>query len=125
MVPLVEGLNIKTDQWGIKMNSQKAFQVKLVIFGLIVMTFLTGFQGIKEETTYGSGVIGSIDKDRDNRFIYVGGTKYLISPATTVVDEKENKLKINDLTPGCSVTIESIRYSNDFWAKKIVIKKGK
>ena len=123
MVPLLQGLNIKTDQWGIKMNSKKAFQVKLVIFGLIVMTFLTGFQGIKEETTYGSGVIGSIDKD--NRFIYVGGTKYLISSATTVVDEKENKLKINDLTLGCSVTIESIRYSNDFWAKKIVIKKAK
>jgi hypothetical protein len=123
MVPSLQGLNIKTDRWGIEMNSKKAFQIKLVIFGLILMIFLLGFQGIKGETTSVSGVIGSIDKDY--QFIYVGGTKYLISSATTIVDEKGNKLKINDLTPGLSVTIESLRYSDSFSAKKIVIRKAK
>ena len=101
------------------MKLEKAYYIKLGIFMLILLIFLPGVQGIKEEAGSYSGVIKSIDKDF--KFIVVNDAKVLISDNTKIVDEKGKTLRMNDLKPGLSVTIEGVRSSNGFFANKIVI----
>jgi hypothetical protein len=100
------------------MKLEKGCFVKSVIFMLTLLIFLPGIQGIKEEAASYSGVIKSIDKDFK---LIVNDVKVLISDNTKIVDEKGNILRMNDLKPGLSVTIEGVRSSNGFFAKKIVI----
>jgi hypothetical protein len=100
------------------MKLEKGCFVKSVIFMLTLLIFLPGIQGIKEEAASYSGVIKSIDKDFK---LIVNDLKVLISDNTKIVDEKGNILRMNDLRLGLSVTIEGVRSSNGFFAKKIVI----
>lgn len=101
------------------MKLEKAYLIKLAMFMLTLLIFLPGIQGIKQEATSYSGVIESIDKDF--KFIVVNGAKMLISGNTKIVDEKGNILKMDDLKPKLSATIEGVRSSNGFFVRKIVI----
>ena len=101
------------------MNLEKACFIKSVMFMLILLIFLPGFQGIKHETISYSGVIENIDKDF--KFIVVNGTKNLISGSTKIVNEKGDILKMDDLKLKLSVVIEGVRSPEGFLAKKIVI----
>jgi hypothetical protein len=87
------------------------------MFALLII--LSGFQVLKEETISLSGVIQSID--RDFKFIVVNGANMLISKDTTIVDEKGNILKRDDLKPKLSVVIEGLRSSDGFLVRKIII----
>src|SRR5512139_2860762 len=101
------------------MKLEKRCFVKSVTFMLTLLIFLPGIQGIKMEATSYSGVIKSIDKDF--KFVVVNDAKVLISDHTKVVDEKGNILRMNDLKPGFSVTIEGVRSSDGFFANKILL----
>ena len=101
------------------MKLEKAYYIKLGIFMLILLIFLPGVQGIREEAASYSGVIKSTDKDF--KFIVVNDAKVLLSDNTKIVDEKGNILRMNDLKPGLSVAIEGVRSSDGFLAKKIII----
>ena len=101
------------------MKLEKGGLLKSFAFMLILMIFLPGALGIREEVTSYSGVIKSVDKDF--KFIVVNDVKVLISESTTVVDEKGNILRMNDLKSGLSVAIEMGRRSDGFFARKIVV----
>ena len=104
---------------GVKMKLGKGRLLKSVIFMLTLLIFLPGALGIKEEAASYSGVIKSVDKNF--KFIVVNDMKVLISESTTVVDEKGNILRMNDLKQGLSVAIEGGRRPDGFFARKIVI----
>ncbi len=101
------------------MKIEKGSLIKSVMFMLILLIFLPGFQGIKQETISYSGVIENIDKDF--KFIVVNGTKNLISGNTKIVDEKGDILKMGDLKLKLTVVIEGVHSPEGFLAKKIVI----
>ena len=103
------------------MKLEKIFLIKSVIFMLILLVFLTGFQGKRVETASYSGVIESIDKDF--KFIVVSGTKFLIFSDTKIVDEKGSILKGSDLKLKTFVAIERAPNPDGFYAMKIVIQK--
>jgi hypothetical protein len=84
-----------------------------------LLIFLPGIQGIRLEAISYSGVIESVDKDF--KFIVVNGANMLISKDTTIVDEKGNILKRDDLKPKLSVVIEGLRSSDGFLVRKIII----
>jgi hypothetical protein len=102
-----------------RMKSEKAYFMKSILFMLTLLIFLPGIQGIKQEATSYSGIIESIDKEF--RFIVVNGAKILISGDTGIVDGKGNRLKMDDLKPNLSATIEGVRGPDGFWAKRIVV----
>ena len=110
---------MRSKEEGVKMKLEKGGLLKSFAFMLILMIFLPGALGIREEVTSYSGVIKSVDKDF--KFIVVNDAKVLISDNTKVVDEKGNILPINNLKPGLSVAIEGGRGSNGFLANKIII----
>ena len=99
------------------MKLQKLFVIKSIIFMLILLLFLPGFQLVSVEKI--SGVIEGID--RHSKSIVVNGTKVLISPSTRIVDGRGNVLRITDLDSNSSVTIEGAHRSNGFFARKIVV----
>ena len=101
------------------MKLEKAHLVKLGIFMFILLIFLPGMYGIRQETTSYSGVIDRIDKD--SKSVVVNGAKFLISPNTSIVDEKGNRLKANDLKPKISVIVEGAHGPEGFSAKKIIV----
>jgi hypothetical protein len=103
------------------MELQKVCFVKSVIFILILLVFLPGFQGKRVEIGSYSGVIESIDKDF--KFIVVSGTKFLISSDTKITDEKGSILKGSDLKLKAFVAIEGVPNPDGVYAKKIVIQK--
>jgi len=105
------------------MKLQKLFLIKSIMFMLILLICLSGFQVVSVEKI--SGVIQNIDKN--SKSIVVNGTKVLISSSTKIVDGKGKILRINDLTPNSPVAIEGVHRSNGFFAAKIVVttpKKG-
>jgi hypothetical protein len=101
------------------MKLEKAFPIKSVMFMLILLIFLPGIQGIKQEAIPFSGVIESIDKNF--KFIGINGAKILISEETKIVDEKGNSLKMDNLKLKLSVVIEGGRSPEGFLAKKIIV----
>lgn len=90
---------------------------------LILLIFLPGIQGFKQEGTSYSGVIESIDKDF--RFLVLNGAKMRISQNTVVLDEKGNMLKIDALKPKLFAMIEGVTTPEGFLAVKIVIRTPK
>ena len=102
------------------MKLDKIFLTKSVIFMVILLVFLPGFQPNKEETISFPGVIESIDKNF--KFIVVNEARIFVTAETNIVDEKGNILKIDDLKPKLSIVVEAFRNPNGFFAKKIVIK---
>ncbi len=90
---------------------------------LILLIFLPGIQGFKQEGTSYSGVIESIDKDF--RFIVLNGAKMRISQNTAILDEKGNRLKIDALKPKLFAMIEGVTTPEGFLAVKIVIRTPK
>jgi hypothetical protein len=95
------------------MGLQKVCFAKSVIFILILLVFLPGFQGKRVEIGSYSGVIESIDKD----------FKFLISSDTKIMDEKGSILKGSDLKLKVFVAIEGFPNPDGIYAKKIVIQK--
>ncbi len=90
---------------------------------LILLIFLPGIQGFKQEGTSYSGVIESIDKDF--RSLVLNGSKMRISQNTAVLDEKGNMLKIDVLKPKLFAMIEGVTTPEGFLAVKIVIRTPK
>jgi hypothetical protein len=103
------------------MKLEKIFVIKSVIFMLILLVFLPGFQGKRVETASYSGVIESIDKDF--KFIVVSGKKFLIFSDTKIMDEKGSILKWSDLKLKAFVAIEGAPNPDGVYAMKIVIQK--
>ena len=101
------------------MKIEKGSFIKSVMFMLILLIFLPGIQGIKQEGIPFSGVIESIGKDF--KFIVINGAKILISENTKIVDEKGNSLKMDDLKVKLSVMIEGGNSPEGFLAKRIKI----
>lgn len=99
------------------MKLQKLFVIKSVIFMLILLLFLSGFQLVSVEKI--SGVIEDID--HHSKSVVVNGTKVFISPSTRIVDGNGNVLSIIDLTSNSHVAIEGTHRSNGFFAGKIVV----
>jgi hypothetical protein len=120
---IIDELSIGFKRWEVKMKLRKVFFIKSLILMLVLLIFLTGFQGKKEEIVSLSGIIEGFDKDF--KFIVVNNARVFISLSTKIVDEKGNILKMDDLKPNLSVAIEGVRNPDGFFAKKIVIKTPK
>ncbi len=101
------------------MTFERSHLIKSVLFILILLIFIPGVQGIRQEAAPYSGLIERIDKD--SKFVVVNGAKILISGNATIVDEKGNILKADVLKPKLSVVIEGAPGPQGFVAKKIII----
>ncbi len=105
------------------MRTEKRSFIKSIMFMLILLIFLPGIQGFKQEGASYSGVIESIDKDF--RSLVLNGSKIRISQNTAVLDEKGSMLKIDVLKPKLFAMIEGVTTLEGFWAVKIVIRTPK
>jgi uncharacterized ubiquitin-like protein YukD len=101
------------------MKLEKACFIKSIMFMFILLIFLPGIHGIKQEATSQSGTIERID--RDFKFITVNGAKILLSGNTKIMDEQGNILKTDALKIKLSVVIEGARSPEGFLAQKIII----
>ena len=105
----------------------KLLKIILIQFAIFILTLLVFSPGLTQvkigEMISFSGVIEGIPEDF--KFIVINEVRIYISPDTKIVDENGNILKINELKSRLNVTIEAVRNSNGFFAKKIVLKKLK
>ena len=101
------------------MKLQESHFINSVVLMLILLIFLPGVQGIRQEAAPYSGRIESIDQDSTS--IVVNGARILISGNATIVDEKGNILKADVLKSKPSVVIEGARCPEGFWANKIIV----
>ena len=101
------------------MKLKKGYIAKAIMFMLILLIFLPGIHGIKQEATSQSGAIEKMDKD--SKVIVVNGAKIILSGNTKIMDEQGNLLGTDDLQTRRSVVIEGVHSPEGFLAKKIVI----
>ena len=72
-----------------------------------------------DESIFLSGPVKEVSWDR--KTIVVNERKFHISRDTLVVDQDDNKLKLEDIKQDANVAIDAIRQSGTFVIKKMVI----
>jgi hypothetical protein len=103
------------------MKLQKIFVIIFILLTIVGVVVEPSFSQVKKDEIISfPGIIESIDKNF--KFIIVNEARIFISNETKIVDEKGNVLKINDLKPKLSVTIEALRNPDGFFAKKILVR---
>ncbi|MDI6762084.1 MAG: hypothetical protein QME83_03535 [Thermodesulfobacteriota bacterium] len=71
------------------------------------------------ETISLSGIVK--DVTWDHKSIVVGGKSFFISRDTKVIDQKGNRLKIDDIKKNADVAIDAIPHPTGFIIKEIVV----
>jgi len=105
-----------------KMNLRKILIINLIFFSLSLLIINQCFsQTQKMETITFTGIIKSISHGS----ILVNEINILISSDTKVFNERGYSLKLNDLRVGLYVSVDTIKGSEGFLAKKIVVKELK
>jgi hypothetical protein len=105
----------------------KLIRIFLIQFAIFVSIFLIlgfAFSQVKRGDTISfSGMIESIGEDFE--FIVINEARIFVSSETKIFDEKGNVLKIEELKPKLTVTIEAVRNPNGFLGKRIILNKLK
>ncbi len=96
---------------------------RLLIFMLLLLIFVVGFTGVKQQAASVSGTIDKVDKD--HKSVIVSGQKIWITPGTKIIDEKGNDVKTVDLKQSHWIQVEGLRNANGFIATKVLIKPAK
>lgn len=97
--------------------------MKGVLFMLVLLIFLPGFQAKKVETVSLSGAVESVNKD--SKSFVVNGTTITLSSSTKIVDERGSPLKIENVKPRSSIAVEAIHHSHGILADRIIVKAPK
>lgn len=105
------------------MGLRKEFWSQMIfIIMLLTICLLTSgeAQTKKDKTIIFPGMIEQISGDL--KWMVVNETKISLTSETRVSDEKGRELKLADLKPNASITIEVVKQNNGFLAKQIVLK---
>ena len=89
------------------MRRQKIHVVSVVISVLVLLTFLPGFRGVKVEGVSLSGSVAKIDDEQ--KAVTVNGERVVLSPGTSIIDERGNRLSFRISKPRTQVAVEVIR----------------
>lgn len=87
----------------------------------ILLSSGTGFGQIKgaKETIFFSGIVKNVSWDYKS--IIVNDKSFFISQDTNVIDQKGNRLKIDNIRKNADVAIDAIPHPNGFIIKEIVV----
>jgi hypothetical protein len=93
--------------------------ISLILFANL-LNFDIGFPQTRGgETISYSGIVKEVTWD--HKSIVVGGKSFFISNDTNVIDQKGNRLKIDDIKKNADVAIDAIPHPNGFIIKEIVV----
>jgi hypothetical protein len=108
------------------MGEKKMMTIKVVLLiSFVLFTNLLNFDiGFTQtrgggETISLSGIVK--DVTWDHKSIVVGGKSFFISSETKVIDQKGNRLKIDDIKKNADVAIDVIPHPNGFIINEIVV----